>query len=88
MMALTKERKKLMKEFPNLVDYESKLAVPALLRRRSRCPSDGAPIDDIVVKQTLLGAVRHKTGRAAVPALERRRRGRSAATCASASPRC
>ena len=25
MLALTKERKKLMKEFPNLVDYESKL---------------------------------------------------------------
>jgi hypothetical protein len=24
MIALTKERKKLMKEFPNLVDYESK----------------------------------------------------------------
>ena len=60
---LNKERQKRMKQFPNLVDYEAKLAFKSfgdLLGGPSAMPAHGAPVDDVVVKRTLLGAVRHK----------------------------
>ena len=56
---LNKERNKRMKQFPNLVDYEAKLAFKSFFEP-APMPEHGAPVDDIVVKRTLLGAIRHK----------------------------
>jgi predicted nucleotide-binding protein (sugar kinase/HSP70/actin superfamily) len=56
---LNKERQKRMKQYPNLVDYEAKLAFKSFYEPTAM-PSHGAPVDDVVVKRTLLGAVRHK----------------------------
>jgi predicted CoA-substrate-specific enzyme activase len=56
---LNKERQKRMKQYPNLVDYEAKLAFKSFYEPAAM-PSHGTPVDDIVVKRTLLGAVRHK----------------------------
>jgi predicted nucleotide-binding protein (sugar kinase/HSP70/actin superfamily) len=56
---LNKERQKRMKQYPNLVDYEAKLAFKSFYEAPAM-PSHGAPVQDVVVKRTLLGAVRHK----------------------------
>jgi activator of 2-hydroxyglutaryl-CoA dehydratase/predicted nucleotide-binding protein (sugar kinase/HSP70/actin superfamily) len=56
---LNKDRQKRMKQYPNLVDYEAKLAFKSFYEPAAM-PSHGAPVDDVVVKRTLLGAVRHK----------------------------
>ena len=56
---LNKERQTRMKKYPNLVDYESKLAFKAFYEAKAM-PEHGMQVDDIVVKRTLLGAVRHK----------------------------
>jgi activator of 2-hydroxyglutaryl-CoA dehydratase/predicted nucleotide-binding protein (sugar kinase/HSP70/actin superfamily) len=56
---LNKERQKRMKQYPNLVDYEAKLAFKSFYEPVAM-PDHGAPVDDVVVKRTLLGAVRHK----------------------------
>ena len=56
MIALTKERKKLMKEFPNLVDYESKQVVPALLRPGADARGDARSINDVKVEKAFLGS--------------------------------
>ncbi len=56
---LNKERQKRMKQYPNLVDYEAKLAFKSFYDA-APMPEHGAPVDDIVVKKTLLGAIRHK----------------------------
>ncbi|MEO7732734.1 MAG: acyl-CoA dehydratase activase-related protein, partial [Kofleriaceae bacterium] len=56
---LNKERQKRMKQFPNLVDYEAKLAFKSFYEP-APMPQHGALVDDIVVKRTLMGAVRHK----------------------------
>ena len=74
-------------QFPNLVDYESKQRVHALLRRRAACPTTGSPIKDVEVKKGFFG-ITPRRDHAAVPALERPRRWRSAAACASASRAC
>ncbi|HEX8112003.1 MAG TPA: acyl-CoA dehydratase activase-related protein, partial [Kofleriaceae bacterium] len=57
---LNKERQKRMKQFPNLVDYEAKLAFKSFIDALGspKMPEAGAPVDDVVVKKTLLGAVR------------------------------
>src|SRR3954469_6647608 len=59
---LNKERQKRMKEYPNPDDYEAKLAFKSFLDALGspKMPEAGAPVDDVVVKKTLLGAVRHK----------------------------
>jgi activator of 2-hydroxyglutaryl-CoA dehydratase/predicted nucleotide-binding protein (sugar kinase/HSP70/actin superfamily) len=59
---LNKERQKRMKQYPNLVDYEAKLAFKSFLDALGspKMPEAGAPVDDVVVKKTLLGAIRHK----------------------------
>ncbi len=57
--SLNKERQARMKRYPNLVDYEAKLAFKSFFEPAAM-PEHGTPIDDIVVKRTLLGAVRHK----------------------------
>ncbi len=56
---LNKERQGRMKKYPNLVDYEAKLAFKQFYEPQPM-PVHGAPIEDIEVKRTLLGAVRHK----------------------------
>jgi activator of 2-hydroxyglutaryl-CoA dehydratase/predicted nucleotide-binding protein (sugar kinase/HSP70/actin superfamily) len=56
---LNKERQKRMKQYPNLVDYEAKLAFKSFYEP-APMPQHGALVDDIVVKRTLMGAVRHK----------------------------
>ncbi len=56
---LNKERQSRMKKYPNLVDYEAKLAFKSFYEP-AKMPDHGTPVDDIVVKRTLLGAVRHK----------------------------
>ncbi len=62
MLALVADRKKIAKQFPNVVDYESKLAFrhfyePAPL------PEQGAPIKDLLVKKGFLGIKRVETTR-------------------------
>jgi activator of 2-hydroxyglutaryl-CoA dehydratase/predicted nucleotide-binding protein (sugar kinase/HSP70/actin superfamily) len=57
MLDLVAERKKIAKQFPNLVDYESKLAFrhfydPAPM------PEAGAPVKDYIVKKGFLGIKR------------------------------
>ncbi|HEY1555198.1 MAG TPA: BadF/BadG/BcrA/BcrD ATPase family protein [Kofleriaceae bacterium] len=56
---LNKERGKRMKQYPNLVDYEAKLAFKSFFEHLPM-PEHGTPVDDVVVKRTLMGAVRHK----------------------------
>ena len=56
---LNKERQSRMKKYPNLVDYEAKLAFKSFYEP-AKMPEHGSPVDDIVVKRTLLGAIRHK----------------------------
>ncbi len=62
--------------------------VPALLRRRRRCPRRARPMKDIEVTQgpcSAPGGVEVERG---LPALRRRRRGSDGAGCASASRAC
>jgi predicted CoA-substrate-specific enzyme activase len=57
MLAITKERKRLMKEFPNLVDYESK----QLFRHfydPPPMPTADTLIDDVEVRRGFLGGVK------------------------------
>ena len=56
---LNKERQTRMKKYPNLVDYEAKLAFKSFFET-APMPAHGSPAKDIVVKKTLLGALRHK----------------------------
>jgi len=56
---LNKERQKRMKQYPNLVDYEAKLAFKSFYEPKPM-PEHGMAVKDVVVKRTLLGAVRHK----------------------------
>ncbi len=59
MIALSKERKKVMKEFPNLVDYESKLVYRHFYDAEPM-PPETQIIDDVEVTKTILGTVRKK----------------------------
>lgn len=56
---LNKERQSRMKRYPNLVDYEAKLAFKSFYEPKAM-PEHGTPKADVVVKRTLLGAIRHK----------------------------
>ncbi len=62
MLKLVAERKKTAKQFPNIVDYESKLAFrhfydPAPM------PAEGTPVKDFTVKKGFLGIRRIETSR-------------------------
>ena len=57
MLALTAERKKLMKQFPNLVDSESKLLFRHFYDGKPM-PADGAKKLDVDVRRTLTGVRR------------------------------
>ncbi|XYH94824.1 BadF/BadG/BcrA/BcrD ATPase family protein [Sorangium sp. So ce1128] len=62
MLALVAERKKIAKQFPNLVDYESKLAFRHFYDT-APLPAEGAPVKDVVVKKGFLGIRRVETTR-------------------------
>lgn len=57
--SLNKDRKQRMTRYPNLVDFEAKLCFKSFYQA-APLPDHGTSIDDVVVKRTLLGAVRHK----------------------------
>ncbi len=59
LVALTRERKRLKKQFPNLVDYEAKLAFRSFFEPEP-LPEQGTLIDDVQVGKSLLGRVRRK----------------------------
>ncbi len=59
MLALTKKRKQLMKEYPNLVDYESK-KLYAHFYDAAPTPKAGETIDDIVVEKQWNGKITKK----------------------------
>jgi len=77
MLALTADRKKLMKRFPNLVDVESKMLFRHFYDPQPM-PEAGAEKADVEVRSTLLGvrrtAVTRKFQRSPAEAWERRRR--------------
>jgi activator of 2-hydroxyglutaryl-CoA dehydratase/predicted nucleotide-binding protein (sugar kinase/HSP70/actin superfamily) len=52
MVALVAERKKVAKEFPNLVDYESKRAFMSFYKP-APMPPEGAPVKDFAIKRGL-----------------------------------
>ncbi|AUX25088.1 CoA activase [Sorangium cellulosum] len=62
MLDLVAERKKIAKQFPNLVDYESKLAFRHFYAT-APLPADGAPVKDVVLKKGFLGIRRVETTR-------------------------
>ncbi|WP_437671397.1 BadF/BadG/BcrA/BcrD ATPase family protein [Sorangium sp. So ce131] len=62
MLELVAERKKIAKQFPNLVDYESKLAFRHFYDT-APLPEDGSPVKDVVVKKGFLGIRRVETTR-------------------------
>lgn len=62
MLALVAERKKIAKQFPNVVDYESKLAFRSFYKY-APMPAEGTPIKDYVVKKGLLSVRRIETTR-------------------------
>ncbi|MEK6607507.1 MAG: BadF/BadG/BcrA/BcrD ATPase family protein [Myxococcota bacterium] len=57
MLEVVAARKKVMKEFPNLVDYESKLAFRHFFDAQPM-PKGGTPVKDVTVERTLFGGVR------------------------------
>ncbi len=57
MLALVKERKKIAKQFPNLVDYEGSKAFKHFYRP-TPMPPNGTLVDDIEVKRGLFGIKR------------------------------
>jgi predicted nucleotide-binding protein (sugar kinase/HSP70/actin superfamily) len=56
MLEMMKERNKLKKNYPNLVDYESHVAFNSY--PKDDMPEDGQEIDDIQVKKTLMGNIK------------------------------
>jgi len=79
MLSLVEQRKAIAKQFPNLVDYESKRAFMHVYDTEAM-PAEGAPIDDIEVRRGLLGmrrvAVKRPFRRSGKEAWEARRRTR------------
>ncbi|MCK6586099.1 MAG: CoA activase [Polyangiaceae bacterium] len=62
MLKLVADRKKTAKQFPNVVDYESKLAFRHFYEP-APMPEDGAPVKDFAVKKGFLGIRRVETTR-------------------------
>jgi activator of 2-hydroxyglutaryl-CoA dehydratase/predicted nucleotide-binding protein (sugar kinase/HSP70/actin superfamily) len=57
--ALNSERKKRMKAYPNLVDFEARLAFKSFYKMEP-APEAGTMVDDLIPKKTLLGRLYHK----------------------------
>ncbi|WP_044241376.1 BadF/BadG/BcrA/BcrD ATPase family protein [Chondromyces apiculatus] len=62
MLSLVAERKKIAKQFPNVVDHESKLAFRSFYKG-APMPAAGTPVKDTVVKKGFLGIRRVETTR-------------------------
>jgi predicted nucleotide-binding protein (sugar kinase/HSP70/actin superfamily) len=79
MLSLVEERKKIAKQYPNLVDYESKRAFMHVYDT-APMPAEGSPTDDIEIKRGLLGlrrvAFKRPFRRSSKEAWEARRRTR------------
>jgi predicted CoA-substrate-specific enzyme activase len=77
MLSLVEERKAIAKEFPNLVDYESKRAFMHVYDT-APMPEDGSPTDDVEVRKGIFGlrrvAVKRPFRRSSKEAWEARRR--------------
>src|SRR5450432_790676 len=77
MLALSAERKKLMKQYPNLVDTESKLLYRHFYDQQP-VPEQGTKVLDVEVRTTLMGVrrlpVERTFTRSSAEAAERRRR--------------
>ena len=86
MLALVAERKKIAAQFPNMVDYESKQALPALLRFRAHARS-GLADQGHRGREGLFG-IRRVDDHAPLQALEPRELEEARARCASASRAC
>jgi len=79
MLELVADRKKTAKQFPNLVDYEAKLAFRHFYKPQPM-PAEGATVDDIEIKRGFLGikrvAVKRPFKRGTAESSELRRRTR------------
>jgi activator of 2-hydroxyglutaryl-CoA dehydratase/predicted nucleotide-binding protein (sugar kinase/HSP70/actin superfamily) len=62
MLALVADRKKIARQFPNLVDYEAKLAFRHFYQP-APIPAEGTPVKDVTVKRGFLGIKRVETTR-------------------------
>src|SRR5262249_56383874 len=62
MLGLAAERKKIAKQFPNLVDYESKRAF-ARFYEPQPIPPAGSPVEDVIVRRGFLGIRKGQTTR-------------------------
>lgn len=62
MLALVKERKKIAKQFPNLVDYEASKAFKHFYKP-APLPPNGTLVDDVVVKRGLFGIKKEQVKR-------------------------
>ena len=62
MLALVADRKKTAKQFPNLVDYEAKLAFRHFYKPQPQ-PAAGTPVKDVVVKKGFFGIKRTEVTR-------------------------
>jgi len=62
MLALVADRKKIAKQFPNLVDYEAKLAFRSFYKPLP-LPAEGTPVEDVEVKRGLFSIQRKKVTR-------------------------
>ncbi len=79
MLALVADRKKTAKQYPNLVDYEAKLAFRHFYKP-TPTPAEGTPVKDVEIKKGFFGIKRVETmrpfKRSGKPAEELRRRTR------------
>ncbi len=77
MIALTKERKEIARQFPNCVDYEGRRAFQSFYKALP-LPGPGEMVDDVEVRKGFLGvrrvAIKRKFARATETQMEARRR--------------
>jgi activator of 2-hydroxyglutaryl-CoA dehydratase/predicted nucleotide-binding protein (sugar kinase/HSP70/actin superfamily) len=77
MLSLVEQRKSIAKQFPNLVDYESKRAFMHVYDTAAM-PSDGTPVDDVEMRKGIFGmrrvVVKRPFRRSSKEAWESRRR--------------
>jgi len=57
MLNLVADRKKVMQQFPNLVDYEARKMYQHFYDSAPQ-PAEGSPVQDVEIKRTLLGGVK------------------------------
>ncbi|MCZ7686999.1 MAG: acyl-CoA dehydratase activase-related protein [Sandaracinaceae bacterium] len=59
MIALVRERQKIMREFPNLVTYEARVAFQKV-KGLAPMPEAGSPVEELAPKRTFWGRVEHQ----------------------------